>query len=403
MNTDIKKKGEAHTPGGHRQNLPLDNSLLIIFGVTLTAVMGVSSITPAFPRIVQELSIPVRDIGLLITVFTIPGVFLTPVLGVFADRFGRKKILVPSLLLFGIAGGACGFVSNFDILLLFRFFQGIGAASLGSLNVTIIGDIYTGHERARTMGYNASVLSIGTASYPAIGGALALFGWNYPFLLPVVAVPLGFIVLWSLKNPEPEHDYRLREYFIQTWRYIQKREIVGIFIASSVTFIILYGSYITYFPLFIGHSYGSSPLTIGLIMSSASITTAITSSQLGKLVRVFSERSLLIMAFFLYAVSLVMIPLIPDLRWLAVPVITFGIAQGINIPSLQILLAGFAPMEYRAAFMSINGMVLRLGQTLGPLVMGIIFGIWGLAAPFYAGACISLVMTGVVILLIRAR
>ena len=45
--------------------------------------------------------------GLLITVFTSPGIVMTPLLGVLSDRYGRKKILVPALLLFGIAGGAC--------------------------------------------------------------------------------------------------------------------------------------------------------------------------------------------------------------------------------------------------------------------------------------------------------
>lgn len=84
-----------------------------------------------------------------------------------ADRYGRKKILVPSLMLFGIAGGACMFTRDYHILLICRFFQGTGAASLGALNVTVIGDLYSGKERTTAMGYNASVLSIGTATYPA--------------------------------------------------------------------------------------------------------------------------------------------------------------------------------------------------------------------------------------------
>jgi len=147
-----------------------DLNLQIIFAITLMAVLGVSSISPAFTSVSQRFNISETSVGLLITVFTLPGVFLTPVFGVLADRWGRKKVLVPSLFLFAIAGGACAFAPNFNILLLFRFFQGIGAASLGSLNQTLIGDIYTGKERAAAMGYNASVLSIGTASYPVLGG-----------------------------------------------------------------------------------------------------------------------------------------------------------------------------------------------------------------------------------------
>ena len=107
-----------------------DYNLHVLWGVTLMAVLGTSSVTPAFPTIVRELGISSGQVGLL------------------------------------------------------RFFQGMGPAALGTLNVTVIGDIYDGRERSSALGYNSSVLSVGTASYPAIGGLLATFGWFYPFALP---------------------------------------------------------------------------------------------------------------------------------------------------------------------------------------------------------------------------
>ncbi|MCP8310572.1 MAG: MFS transporter [Candidatus Methylarchaceae archaeon HK01M] len=367
-----------------------DTNLQIIFGVTLMAVMGVASLSPAFPKMVQELSISSQDIGLLITIFTLPGILLTFVLGVLADQFGRKKILVPSLMLFGIAGGACSLVRDFNLLLLLRFFQGMGAASLGSLNVTIIGDLYSGKERTTAMGFNASVLSVGTASYPAIGGVLAMVGWYYPFILPFIAIPIGLLVLFSLKNPEPKKGQHFKEYFSNVWKSIKNRHVVGLFSASVITFIILYGAYLTYFPLLIGLSFEAPPLIIGLIMSSMSLITALTSSQLGRLVKISSERSLIKAAFILYALALAIIPSVSDLWLFLIPITIFGIAHGINIPSIQTLLAGLAPIEYRAAFMSINGMVLRLGQTLGPFLMGMVFVIEGMGGVFYAGVGFSI-------------
>ena len=79
----------------------------------MIAVLGVASITPAFPKIEKELNISEQEVGLLITVFTLPGVVLTPLLGVLADRYGRKQILIPSLLLFGVAGTLCFFKDFF--------------------------------------------------------------------------------------------------------------------------------------------------------------------------------------------------------------------------------------------------------------------------------------------------
>lgn len=379
----------------------LDTNLRILFSVTLVAVLGVSSITPAFPKIVRELDISPQAIGLLITVFAFPGVLLTPVLGVLADQFGRKKILVPSLLLFAIAGCACAFVGDFHSLLLLRLFQGIGAASLGALNVTIIGDLYSDKERTAAMGYNASVLSVGTASYPAIGGALATLGWNYPFLLPLLALPVVFLVLFVLKNPEPTHRQRFREYLSGVWQSIATRQVMGLFLATVVTFIILFGPFLTYFPLLLGGSFAASALIIGLMMSVSSLSAAYTSSQLGRLAKVCSERTLVKAAFVLYALILVMIPSIGSLWLFVIPSILFGIAQGINLPSIQTLLAGRAPMEHRAAFMSVNGMVLRLGQTLGPLLAALVFGIWGIGGAFYAGAGFAVAMFVAAIILIK--
>lgn len=369
-----------------------DTNLQILFSITLTAVLGVAIITPAFPKIIQELNISPQDVGLLITVFTFPSVILTFVLGILADRFGRRKVLIPSLMLFGLAGGACAFARDFNLLLILRFFQGIGAAPLLFLTITIIGDLFSDGKRTTAIGYYTSVLNVGMASYPAVGGALAMVGWYYPFALSVIAIPVGLLVLFSLKNPEPKKKQHLKKYLYNAWQIIKNRQAVGLFVVAIITFIIFYGSYLTYFPLLMGNSFGASSLIIGLIMASMSLTTAFTSLQLGKLAKVYSEKNLIKTAFILYALAFVIIPFVPNLWLLLVPAMIFGIAHGINIPSRVTLLAGLATMRHRAAIMSMNEMAVRLGQTLGPLLMGVIFGIWMMGGVFYAGAGFSVAM-----------
>jgi len=376
----------------YKRKIYLDTNLQIIFGITLTYIMGVSSITPAFPKIVEELNISAKDIGLLITVFSFPGILLTPFLGVIADRWGRKKIIIPSLMLFGIAGGLCFFIRDFTLLLILRLIQGIGAASLGSLTVTIIGDLYSRKELVAAMGYNSSVRSIGSAGYPAIGGALAMMGWHYPFILPIIAVPIGFLVLFNLKTPEPENELHIREHLNIVWKKLRNRQVVRLLAIGIITFIMLFGSYMTCFPLLLGNSFDASPLIIGLIMASVALIAALTSSQLVKIIKFFSERTILKMSFILYTLALLIIPLISQLWLFLIPVIIFGIAHGMNIPVVQALLAGAAPLKYRATFMSVSGMTFRIGQTLGPLLMGMVISIWGIGGAFYAGAGLSIVM-----------
>jgi len=383
------------TPANHREesirNRPSpDFNLWMIFGVTLVAVMGVASITPAFPAMIDSLDIQPGAIGWLITVFTVPGVVLTPVLGILADRTGRKRILVPALLLFGFAGAACSLANDFGLLLVLRFFQGAGAASLGSLNVTLIGDLYQGQRRITAMGYNASVLSMGTATYPALGGLLATLGWHFPFLLPLLAIPVGLAVLFFLQNPEPRNRVHLAEYLRQTWRYIRKPRTVAMLLASATTFIILYGTFLTYFPVYVSDRFQGSPLVIGVLMSALSVSTALTASLLGRISRIFPRIVLIRFSFLLFALALVIFVFIPSLWLLLIPGTIFGMAHGVNFPSIQTVMAESAPLEYRGAFMSVYGMVLRMGQTLGPLLMGAAFMAGGIRVVFFAGAGFAL-------------
>lgn len=368
--------------------------LRIISGVTLTAVLGVASLAPALPKIAAALDVTASHVALLITVFTLPGVVLTPVLGVIADRIGRRRVLVPSLLLFAVAGVACAFARSFPLLVALRFLQGVGAAPLGSLNVTLIGDLFEGRQRTAAMGYNASVLSVGTAVYPAIGGALAALAWYAPFALAIVAVPAAAAVAFRLRVPEPHQHHPLARYLGQVWSEVRTRQVMGLFVASTVLFILLYGTYVTFLPFLMADRFSATPVVIGVVMSGASATTAFTSAMLGRLSRWLPERRIVNLGFLVFAIGLLITPSVPRILWMSIPAALLGIAIGTTIPVVNTILAGLAPPERRAAFMSLNGMVLRLGQTVGPVAAAAVYGWLGIDAVFLAGAALSVAMAG---------
>ena len=377
-------------------SLGIEKNMVIIFGVTLIAVMGIASITPAFPGIISYFGISTQQVGLLIAAFTLPGIFLTPVTGILADRFGRKLVLVPSLFIFGIAGFICSFMRDFNSLLLFLFIEGIGASGLSSINITLIGDLYSGEKRTALMGYNASILSIGTAAYPALGGFIAVFGWQYIFYLPLLAIPLGIFVIFGLNNPEPKDHQGIGEYFKRIWKNINQRSVWGLFLVNMLVFVLLYGAYLTYFPILLSERLHASSVHIGLIMSVMSLVTAATSSQLGLINKRFNPKTILLFGAGFYFVS--MLSLLISQSWIQVilSVMVFGLGHGLLIPSIQNLLVGFASIKERAAFMSVSSMVLRIGQTVGPLLIGVFYAIGSLQGSFMAGAVVAMVMFGVI-------
>ncbi len=369
---------------------PLKNkSLYIIFGITFIAVMGVASITPALPKVAHLLHLTKGQVALLISFFTFPGIFLSPISGILADRYGRKAVIIPSLFLFAISGFALFFVHGFHLMLVLRALQGIGAAPLGSLNTTLIGDYFTGKERPAAMGFNASVLSISTASFPVVGGFLAGITWYYPFVLPLLAIPVGLFVLFGLEEPKIEKTTNLKQYLKDISGNLAHKEVIAIFILGTLTFVILYGAFMTYIPFLLDHKFGLTSAKIGIVFALSSVTMAVVASQIGKLTLKFGSLALFKTAFVIYMLVNLIIPNINSLYFIIIPVMMFGTAQALNIPSLHTSVANIAPDAQRGAFMSLNGMVIRLGQTLGPLVIGIGYSINGMIGAYYLGAGVA--------------
>lgn len=374
----------------------IEKNMIIIFGVTLIAVMGIASITPAFPGIIKYFGISTHQVGWLIAAFTLPGVFLTPVTGILADRLGRKLVLVHSLFIFAIAGFLCSFMRDFHSLLVLLFIEGIGASGLGSINITLIGDLYSGEKRTALMGYNASILSIGTAAYPALGGFIAVFGWQYIFYLPLLAIPLAIFVMFGLNNPEPKDHSEIGEYFRRIWKSVNQRSVWGLFLVNMLVFILLYGAYLTYFPILLSERLQASSVQIGMMMSVMSLVTAITSSQLGRINKRFHSKTILLIGTAFYFLSMVSLAISDSWIQVVASVMVFGLGHGLLIPTMQNLLVGFASIKERAAFMSVSSSVLRIGQTLGPLVIGIFYATGGLQGSILAGAMVAVVMFGVI-------
>lgn len=376
------------------KKLFLDSNLQIVFCVTLMAILSVSSIIPVLPDMIFSIKgLSEGNIGLVITAFTLPGVLMAPVAGILGDRLGRKTLLIPSLFVFGIFGTACFFAQDLTTLLVFRFLQGLGAGPLGMINLTIIGDLYSGRDRLTAMGYNASVLSTGTAIFPAIGGLLALLGWNYPFLLPILAIPLGLVAARGLNVPKPDTSQKFGAYLSGAWARMKTPQALTIFAVTFLTFIVLYGPIITYLPIMLHQRFDTSATSIGIIIAFSSFITALAASQLGRLARRFSGPKLMSASFCCYMLAMLLIPRMPGQWWVIGPVLIFGLAQGLNIPTLMTTLTALAPMEQRAAFMAANGMILRLSQTIAPMLMALFFSAFGIEAVYLAGAaCAGLMM-----------
>ena len=101
------------------------NAAHVIISTTFVSLLAVPAVGPALSAVQIEFGIQNRDIGwMLMSSYTLPALLLVPVTGYLADRFGKKLILFPSLVIFGLCGGLVSLASNIETLICLRFYTG---------------------------------------------------------------------------------------------------------------------------------------------------------------------------------------------------------------------------------------------------------------------------------------
>jgi MFS transporter, ACDE family, multidrug resistance protein len=335
--------------------------------------MMVVLVSPAFPTMVAQLHVPEVSVGLLITVVTLPALVLIPVCGMLSDRFGRKVVLIPAVIIYGAAGGCCAFAQDFNTLLILRFIQGIGIAPIFNLNTVIVCDIFSGNQRAEAMGINTTISYIGYILYPVLGGFLASLGWQYTFLPFFLAVPLGIYALFYLKYPEPRNRQDFGVYLKTSFAYMKNIKVIWLFAGAILVYIVFFGGFLDYFTLMMGSRFQASPVVLGTMIAVLGLVVAVVCLLAGRINSRFHPAGVIVAAFIIYAAGMFIMPLMPGIWWCLLPTLVIGIAHGLVSPSMPLFASHVTPAEYRAGFISIFGLMFNVGMTTAPLLAGLAY------------------------------
>ncbi|UHQ96191.1 MFS transporter [Natrinema halophilum] len=341
--------------------------LHVILASSLIGVMGVSLLSPVLPALRAAFDITDSQVGLIITVYTLPGILLTPFVGLVADRLGRRRTLIPLLFIFGTAGTAIAVTNTFEMVLVLRFVQGIGASALITLAITLIGDYYEGQRQRSIVGINSSAIGTGAALYPLIGGALAAIRWNVPFLFFGVAFLVGIAAALILEEPAVDAPPSLRTYLKRVVQAVTRRDAFGIYVASFATFFLFYGGVLTAIPLLLTDEYGVVEPYLGFLLAIVSFSNAITASFYGRLEPYFDLPSLVAFGFTCFGLALLGIRVVTSPAEVGLLLVIFGVGFGIVMPSLNASIVSLAADHLRASMLGTQTSMLRIGQTIGPI------------------------------------
>lgn len=340
--------------------------VVVIFASTLVAVMGVSLISPVLPAVQEAWGISEGQASLLLSAFTLPGIFLTVPIGVVADRIGRKPVLIPALAVFGLCGGAIVLVPDFTLVLVLRGIQGAASSAIMMVTITLLGDLFTGEERRVLIGTNAAILAIGAAGYPLLGGALATIAWSVPFacfLLALVIIIPGITVLQEPDRSESDAEPSVYAFLTGP---TPLRPFAVLYTAIFGIFVVLYGAQLTLLPFLLDNSYQLSSAGIGLLLGLPALAMGATATQSGRILRTFTSFQSIALGFVSYGVGLAVVAYAQSLSTVAGALLLFGFGQGLAEPITDTALNELAPDDFRGSIMSVRTSVLRLGTTVGP-------------------------------------
>ena len=165
--------------------------------------LGVGLVIPVIPQLKDEMNFSGTTMGMMISIFAITQLLMSPVAGILSDRMGRKKIIATGMIIFSISELLFGLAQAKNGFYVSRGLGGIAAALIMPAVTAYVADMTTIAERPKAMGIVSAAISGGFIIGPGVGGLIAYLGIRAPFYAASLLSLIGFILtLMVLKEPE---------------------------------------------------------------------------------------------------------------------------------------------------------------------------------------------------------
>lgn len=371
----------------------------ILATVPLIMVLGNSMLIPVLPMAQKALGVTSKaQIGLLITLFSIPAGITIPFAGFISDRIGRKKVIVPALFIYGLGGLISGLSAlflekAFMMVLVGRVVQGIGAAGTAPITMALVSDIITSKERSKALGVIESGNGMGKVISPILGALVGLLAWYAPFFVyTALTIPVALAVWFVVKEPAMQKQKSTTKYFKRVKNVFAAKAapLLTSFFAGSVALFILFGV-LFFLSDFLESAYKIDGLKKGFLLAIPVLFMAVTSYLTGSYLQ---KKQKLMKIFVVAGLIIISVPM-ALLAFMFKSIILFfilislmGIGTGTVLPALNTLITSSAALEERGMITALYGGVRFVGVALGPPIFGWLMGI-GKPVMFLTGAAIS--------------
>ncbi len=369
--------------GDHAEIL-FERDFQLLLLANIMGPLGTSMISPVLDSLIGPMNASPAEIGLMMSVFTAPGIVIYLVAGLIADQYGRKPVLVVSLLVFGTTGTLIAFTTSFEIVLGLRFLQGMAFGGITPIIITSLGDMYSGDREATAQGVRFTGSGITSTVFPLLAGGLVVIAWQFPFVLYAIAIPIAVLVFVSFREPtdlaaqQSNKNRGTTSQLVALGQLVRQTRVLAMVIARGLPMIIWTG-FITYNSIVVVQVLGGTPTDAGILVALASVTYAGAASQAGRITTIFSSRLYpLIGANICLGVGFVVFLFAPVLSIAGLGIAIVGIGFGLTLSLYRSVITGLADESRRAGLVTVSEAFGRVTTTITPIIMG---GVIGVMAP----------------------
>ncbi|MVO98534.1 MFS transporter [Paenibacillus lutrae] len=353
---------------------------IAIATVPLVLVLGNSMLVPILPDLEKQLGITKFQSSLVITLFSITAGLVIPISGYLSDRFTRKSIIIPSLIIYGAAGILAGFGAvwkSYTILIIARGIQGIGAAGTAPIAMALVGDMFKGATESKALGLTEASNGFGKVVSPIFGALLALLVWYAPFFaLPVFCLLSLLAMMFLIKEPEAKKKPpKLKEYLHKIGSILKEkgRWLITSFFAGSLALFILFGVLFYLSNILEEAPYNIDGVRKGFVLAIPLLGMVVTSYTTGALIKKNGTlmRWLINIGLLIMTLSLASTIFAFDKLYLFIGLLTLSaIGTGLLLPCLNTMITGSVEKSERGMITSIYNSLRFIGVAFGPPIFG---------------------------------
>ncbi|MFC4410331.1 MFS transporter [Chungangia koreensis] len=359
--------------------------IVSLASIPLVMTLGNSMLIPVLPILERKVDITSFQSSMIITSYSVAAIFLIPVAGYLSDRFGRKLVILPSLILALIGGLIAGFASwkmadPYTWIIIGRILQGIGAAGAMPIVLPLVGDLYKDDDEKTSscLGIIETSNTFGKVLSPIIGSAIAAFIWFLPFFAISVfsLVSIALIFFFVKVSKEKDDPVKLKEFventlktFKEHWKWLFTVFILGAFVMLLLFSVLFYLSEI------LEKKHDIEGIKKGFVLAIPLLLLCIASFITGRKIKGDLPGMKKIMIFSLIGMSAsVVFTGFVSKRLILLLIVTsiMGIAIGAILPVLDAVITENIEKQERGTISSFYSSARFIGVAAGPPIMSLV-------------------------------